>query len=93
LVFDNAGLCGGYPAPTARYTYTVSDANMVKRAREHLPLPHVEGDPTQPDVTKYLEGRFDVELGFYHRALKEGDVVQSVLQHFRWSWRSYRARY
>lgn len=76
LVFDNAGICGGYPAPTAKYTYTVTDSDMLARAQKQLPLPHVEGDPRDPDIKKYLGGEFDVELGFYHRALKEGDVWQ-----------------
>ncbi len=76
LVFDNAGLCGGYPAPTAKYTYTVTDSDLLERASARLPLPHVEGDPCDPDLRKRLGGAFDVELGFYHRTLKQGDVWQ-----------------
>lgn len=76
LVFDNAGICGGYPAPTAKYTYTVTGSDMLDRAQKQLPLPHVEGDPRDPDIKKYLGGEFDVERGFYHRALKQGDVWQ-----------------
>lgn len=76
LVFDNAGICGGYPAPTAKYTYTVTDSDLLERAQKQLPLPHVEGDPRDPDIKKHLGGEFDVELGFYHRALKSGDVWQ-----------------
>jgi N-methylhydantoinase B/oxoprolinase/acetone carboxylase alpha subunit len=76
LVYDNAGLCGGYPAPTAKYSYTVKGADVIERGRQHLPLPHVEGDPREPDVQKLLGGAFDVEKGFYHRPLADGDVFQ-----------------
>lgn len=76
LVFDNAGICGGYPAPTAKYTNTVSDSDLLERAQKQLPLPHVEGDPRDPDMKRLLGGTFDVEKGFYHRPLKTGDVWQ-----------------
>lgn len=76
LVFDNAGLCGGYPAPTAKYSYTMEGADVLERAARREPLPHVEGDPRNPDIARLLDGDFDVEKGFYHRALKDGDVWQ-----------------
>jgi acetone carboxylase alpha subunit len=74
LVFDNAGLCGGYPAATARYFYTVKDSDVIARGQQQLPLPHVEGDPRMPDVKKLLSGEFEVEKGFYHHPRKENDV-------------------
>jgi N-methylhydantoinase B/oxoprolinase/acetone carboxylase alpha subunit len=76
LVFDNAGMCGGYPAATAKYHYTVKDADVFERGQRREPLPHVEGDPREPDVQKLLGGTFDVEKGFYHRPLSSGDVYQ-----------------
>jgi N-methylhydantoinase B/oxoprolinase/acetone carboxylase alpha subunit len=76
LVFDNAGMCGGYPAPTAKYTYTMTGSDLLERAQKQLPLPHVEGDAQNPDIQRLLGGVFDVEKGFYHRPLKTGDVWQ-----------------
>jgi N-methylhydantoinase B/oxoprolinase/acetone carboxylase alpha subunit len=76
LVFDNAGMCGGYPAATARYHYTVKDSDVLERGQRREPLPHVEGDPRAPDVQRLLSGEFDVEKGFYHRPLSSGDVFQ-----------------
>jgi len=75
LVFDNAGMCGGYPAPTAKYSHTVRGANVLERAKQLLPLPHTEGNPENPEVTM-LDGAFETELGFYHNPLTEGDVFQ-----------------
>jgi acetone carboxylase alpha subunit len=74
LVFDNGGLCGGYPAATARYCYTVKDSDALERGRKQLPLPHLEGDPRDPDVKKLLGGEFELEKGFYHHPRKDGDV-------------------
>jgi acetone carboxylase alpha subunit len=74
LVFDNGGICGGYPAPTARYFYTVKDSDVLDRGAKQLPLPHAEGDPREPDVKKLLGGDFELEKGFYHHPRKEGDV-------------------
>jgi acetone carboxylase alpha subunit len=76
LVFDNAGLCGGYPAPTARYFHTVVGSNAIAAGQRREPLPHVEGDPRQPDVARLLGGRYELEQGFYHRPRREGDVLQ-----------------
>lgn len=76
LVFDNAGMCGGYPGPTARYSYTVRRSNALERATKRLPLPHVEGDPARPEVAELLDGDFWVEKGFYHHPLQDGDVLQ-----------------
>jgi N-methylhydantoinase B/oxoprolinase/acetone carboxylase alpha subunit len=74
LVFDNGGICGGYPAPTARYFYTVKDSDVLDRGAKQLPLPHAEGDPREPDVKKLLGGEFELEKGFYHHPRKDGDV-------------------
>lgn len=76
LVFDNAGLCGGYPAPTARYFHTVAESDAIEAGRARRPIPHSEGDPTDPDVARLLNGRHEVEKGFYHHPLADGDVLQ-----------------
>ena len=55
-VFLSAGTMGGYPAP-ARYRYTMRDTNFAEAAEKQLPLPHEEGDPTDPDFARLLEGR------------------------------------
>ena len=74
--FDNAGLCGGYPAPTAKYTHTMRDADVVEKGRAGAPLPHVEGDPQDPDIAKYLDGEYHLTVGFDYYNLKDGDVFQ-----------------
>jgi N-methylhydantoinase B/oxoprolinase/acetone carboxylase alpha subunit len=76
LVFDNAGLCGGYPGPTARYFNTVKDSDVLEAGAEQRPLPHMEGDPRHPDVERLLGGTYELEKGFYHHARKSGDVFQ-----------------
>jgi N-methylhydantoinase B/oxoprolinase/acetone carboxylase alpha subunit len=76
LVFDNAGLCGGYPAPTARYFNTVVGSDVIEAGQARRALPHVEGDPADPDVARLLNGRHEVEKGFYHQPRTEGDVFQ-----------------
>ncbi|MBI5617449.1 MAG: hydantoinase B/oxoprolinase family protein [Gammaproteobacteria bacterium] len=75
-VFDNAGLCGGYPAPTAKYTHTVLDSDVVAKAQARQPLPHVEGDPNAPEVARLLEGEYRLDKGFGYHSLKDGDVFQ-----------------
>ena len=74
--FDNAGMCGGYPAPTAKYTHTVRGADVEEKGRAGAPLPHVEGDPRDPDCAKYLSGDYSLTEGFDYHSLKDGDVFQ-----------------
>lgn len=76
LIFDNCGLCGGYPGPTAKYTHLVEGSDIKERIKEKLPLPHVEGDPKEPDLKKLLTGDFRTVKGRFYRPLKEGDVLQ-----------------
>lgn len=74
--FDNAGLCGGYPAPTAKYTHSVLNADVTAKAAAGAPLPHVEGDPHEPDMAKMLDGEYHLNEGFGYHTLKDGDVFQ-----------------
>lgn len=75
-MFDNCGLCGGYPAPTAKYTHVVEGSDIKERAKKKLPLPHVEGNSKDPDCKKLLNGDFRTEKGRFYYPLKEGDVLQ-----------------
>jgi len=54
-VFLSPGTMGGYPAP-ARYRYTFVDTNFPEAVEKQLPLPHEEGDPTNPDFARLLKG-------------------------------------
>jgi acetone carboxylase alpha subunit len=61
-VFLSAGTMGGYPAP-ARYRYTMTDTNFAEAAGQQLPLPHEEGDPTNPDFARLLKGKLNRTSG------------------------------
>jgi acetone carboxylase alpha subunit len=78
LMFDNAGMCGGYPAPTAKYHHLVRGSDYKALAAEGKPLAHVEGDPANPDVEKYLGGTYEREDGYFHKVLRHGDVLQFI---------------
>jgi acetone carboxylase, alpha subunit len=77
-VFDNGGLCGGYPAPTAIYHYAVRDTNLKKLIEEQKPLPHYEGiDPRDPDVFRLVEGDKEfTEGGYIGRPFKSYDLFE-----------------
>ncbi len=71
-VFDNGGMCGGYPAPTANPHYVVREADTAERIRNGQPLPHGLGN--DPDVT-------DIERAFGENVeVVEGPFVQRPLQ-------------
>jgi N-methylhydantoinase B/oxoprolinase/acetone carboxylase alpha subunit len=76
-VFDNAGMCGGYPAPTALYHYAVRDTNLAELAAAQKPLPHFEGDPLNPDPKRLVQGDFEFsEGGYIGRPFKDGDLFE-----------------
>lgn len=76
-VFDNGGLCGGYPAPTALYHYAVRDTNLPDLIVAEAPLPHFEGDPLDPDPKRLVEGEFELsEGGYIGRPFKDGDLFE-----------------
>ena len=54
-VFASAGTMGGYPAP-ARYRYTQVGTDFADAVERKLPLPHEEGDPANPDLSRLLKG-------------------------------------
>ena len=77
LMFDNAGMCGGYPAPTAKYHHLVRGSDYKQLAAEGKPLAHAEGDPSNPDVLN-LGGAYELVEGYFHKLLRDGDIVQFI---------------
>ena len=75
-VFDNAGLCGGYPAPTCQKHRAVRDTNVAAIMAARKPLPHGLGDdPHHSDLEKLVEGRHVTDEGPYITAPhKSGDI-------------------
>ncbi|QVQ50058.1 hydantoinase B/oxoprolinase family protein [Spiractinospora alimapuensis] len=75
-VFDNAGMCGGYPAPTVQLHYAATGGNLKELTDARKPLPHALGqDPYETEVEKYSNGNVDVVEGPYiDDPLREGDM-------------------
>src|SRR6185503_4896882 len=75
-VFDNAGMCGGYPAPTCQMHRSVRDTNIRELVKKQKPLPHSIGiDPKQSDLEKLVKGRHETSEGPYITAPhKSGDI-------------------
>lgn len=75
-VFDNAGMCGGYPAPTCQMHRAVRDTNIKELVRKQKPLPHGIGiDPRHSDLEKLVKGRHETSEGPYITAPhKAGDI-------------------
>lgn len=75
-VFDNAGMCGGYPAPTAHKHFVVRDSNIHEMAEERKPLPHSLGsDPYTTDLERLVEGdKIVMEGPHIDKPLQSGDL-------------------
>jgi N-methylhydantoinase B/oxoprolinase/acetone carboxylase alpha subunit len=75
-VFDNAGMCGGYPAPTCQMHRSVRDTNIKELVSKQKPLPHGIGiDPLRSDLEKLVKGRHETSEGPYITAPhKTGDI-------------------
>ncbi len=76
-VFDNAGMCGGYPAPTVQWHTAVRGADIGGRAKKGLPLPHSLGtDPLRTLPETLLAGGTveKCEGPFITAPFKDGDV-------------------
>lgn len=75
-IFDNGGLCGGYPAPTIQWHHAMRGSDIDKRIEAREPLPHGLGtDPHRSDLEERLDGELEVVEGPYlSRPLKDGDV-------------------
>jgi acetone carboxylase, alpha subunit len=75
--FDNQGMCGGYPGPTAKFEYVSRGTDLAERIARREPLPHVEGDPRNPDMKTMVGGAFKVVDGvFLEQPLEDGDLFQ-----------------
>jgi acetone carboxylase, alpha subunit len=79
--FDTAGMCGGYPAPTAYYQYDLRNTNIADVVAERKPLPHAEGDPAAPSFPGNVEGDLTkTDGGFVGPPFKHDDLfVMSYL--------------
>ena len=75
-VFDNAGMCGGYPAPTCQMHRVVRDTNIAEVVAAQQPLPHDIGtDPAHSSLEKLIEGEHETSEGPYISAPhKAGDI-------------------
>jgi acetone carboxylase alpha subunit len=75
-VFDNAGLCGGYPAPTCQMHRVVRNTNMDELIAARQPLPHGIGtDPAKSDLERLVKGDHETSEGPYITAPhKAGDI-------------------
>ena len=73
-VFDNAGLCGGYPAPTCQLHRVVRNSDIKARAADRKPLAHgigVDGNA----LTECYQGDHELVEGPYIAApLGSGDI-------------------
>ena len=73
-VFDNAGMCGGYPAPTCQMHRVVRNSNVRQLAAEGKALAHDPG-PDQDAFLRCYSGNHELVEGPYIAApLKDGDV-------------------
>jgi acetone carboxylase alpha subunit len=75
-VFDNGGLCGGYPAPTCQKHRAVRDSNIFELAEKGAPLAHHTGtNPYRSELEVRLEGeQVTVEGPYITAPHKSGDV-------------------
>ena len=75
-VFDNGGMCGGYPAPTCQMHRVVREPNLPELIKKRKPLPHGIGtDPNFSDLEKLVKGKHEtVEGPYITRPHKSGDI-------------------
>lgn len=75
-VFDNAGMCGGYPAPTVQIHYVMRGSDIAQRVADRQPIPHGLGtDRATTDLERLLDGDLEVVEGPYlSYPLRQGDV-------------------
>lgn len=74
-LFDTAGMCGGYPAPSAYYQYELRDTDFAEAVKAGKALPHGEGDPADPEFPAGLSGELKrVDGNFVGAPFKDGDL-------------------
>jgi acetone carboxylase alpha subunit len=76
-VFDNAGLCGGYPASTIQYHYALKGARLDELLEKYAKIPRRPehagvGDPILEELGR--DGKLQVVEGAYLGALRDGDI-------------------
>ena len=73
-VFDNAGMCGGYPAPTCQLHRSVRNSNIMELASARIPFADDLGKDKNA-LEHNFEGVHETIEGPYIAApLKEGDI-------------------
>jgi acetone carboxylase alpha subunit len=75
-VFDNAGMCGGYPAPTCQKHRAVREPNLAEVIEARADLPHCTGtNPHQSEMERLLTGdHVTVEGPYITAPHKDGDI-------------------
>lgn len=75
-VYDNGGMCGGYPAPTCQMHRSVRQPNLPELIKKKKPIPHGIGtDPAHSDLEKLVSGEHETSEGPYITAPhKAGDI-------------------
>ncbi|MCQ4633708.1 hydantoinase B/oxoprolinase family protein [Shinella sp. CPCC 100929] len=75
-VFDNGGLCGGYPAPTCEKHHAVRGSDIFEKAAKGEALAHTPGtDPLVSDFERRYKGEQVFEEGPYiTKPHKSGDI-------------------
>jgi acetone carboxylase alpha subunit len=65
-VYDNAGLCGGYPAPSCQKHRSVRKTNIDEVVAKRQPIPHGIGtDPERSELERTIEGDHETAEGPY----------------------------
>lgn len=74
-LFDSAGMCGGYPAPSSYYQYDLRNSDIADVASRGEVIPHAEGDPAAPEFPGNLSGDLTkTEGGFVGPPFKHDDI-------------------
>jgi acetone carboxylase alpha subunit len=75
-VFDNGGMCGGYPAPSCQMHRAVRNTNVRELVRKQKPLPHSIGtDPRESELERLVSGDHETSEGPYITAPhRDGDI-------------------
>lgn len=74
-LFDSAGMCGGYPSPTAYYQFDLRDSNYMEVAQNGGELPQGEGRPGEPTLPGDVTGDLTkTEGGFIGKPFGNDDL-------------------
>ena len=73
-VYDNAGMCGGYPAPTCQKHRAVRGSDIRKAVEDRRPLAHSIGTDQQELERRFKGEHETVEGPYISRPLADGDI-------------------